>query len=60
VGGYSAHAGQSDLVRFVTGVEVPPSEIRIVHGDADAKELLRRQFHSVGLTEIMIPGLHTH
>jgi metallo-beta-lactamase family protein len=57
VGGYSAHAGQSDLVRFVTGIVPSPSEIRIVHGDADAKELLSRQFHSVGLTGIIIPGL---
>ncbi len=57
VGGYSAHAGQSDLVRFVRGIEPPPSEIRIVHGDAGAKELLKRQFHSVGLKGIMIPGL---
>ncbi|MCL7945089.1 MBL fold metallo-hydrolase [Marinobacter sp. ATCH36] len=57
VGGYSAHAGQSDLVRFVSGIEPAPSEIRIVHGDADAKEALKRQFHSIGLTGIMIPGL---
>lgn len=56
-GGYSAHAGQSDLVRFVTSIEPPPSEIRIVHGDSDAKETLKRQFHSAGLTGIMIPGL---
>lgn len=57
VGGYSAHAGQSDLVRFVTGIEPAPSEIRIVHGDAGAKESLKSQFHSAGLTGIMIPGL---
>ncbi|MBJ7278460.1 MBL fold metallo-hydrolase [Marinobacter salarius] len=57
VGGYSAHAGQSDLVRFVRGIESPPTEIRIVHGDAQAKESLKSQFHSVGLTGIMIPGL---
>ena len=57
VGGYSAHAGQSDLVRFVCGIESPPSEIRIVHGDMRAKESLKSQFHSAGLTGIMIPGL---
>ena len=57
VGGYSAHAGQSDLVRFVCGIESPPSEIRIVHGDMRAKESLKSQFHSVRLTGIMIPGL---
>lgn len=57
VGGYSAHAGQSDLVRFVRGIESPPTEIRIVHGDARAKESLKSQFHSAELTGIMIPGL---
>lgn len=57
VGGYSAHAGQSDLLRFVSGIESPPMEIRIVHGDAKAKESLKSQFHSAGLTGIMIPGL---
>ncbi|NMT65238.1 MBL fold metallo-hydrolase RNA specificity domain-containing protein [Marinobacter orientalis] len=57
VGGYSAHAGQSDLVRFVSGIEPRPSEIRIVHGDASAKESLKSQFHSAGLKGIMIPGL---
>jgi metallo-beta-lactamase family protein len=57
VGGYSAHAGQSDLVRFVTGINPPPSEIRIVHGDDVAKETLKHQFHSVGLAGIIIPGL---
>lgn len=57
VGGYSAHAGQSDLVRFASGIEPPPTEIRIVHGDPHAKESLKSQFHSAGLTGIMIPGL---
>ena len=57
VGGYSAHAGQSDLLRFVKGIEPPPAEIRVVHGDAQAKESLKSQFHSAGLTGIMIPGL---
>ncbi len=57
VGGYSAHAGQSDLVRFVAGIHPSPAEIRIVHGDSSAKESLKSQFHSIGLTGIMIPGL---
>lgn len=39
--GYSAHAGQSDLIRFVKGIRKPPRQIRIVHGDDDAKETLR-------------------
>ncbi len=56
VGGYSAHAGQSDLVRFVSGIPVPPFEIRIVHGDADAKRALKRCFQSLSGTDIIIPS----
>lgn len=55
VGGYSAHAGQSDLIRFVEGIAQAPSEIRIVHGDPGAKRALKYRFHDLGHTGIMIP-----
>ncbi|KAA1174718.1 MBL fold metallo-hydrolase [Marinobacter salinexigens] len=55
VGGYSAHAGQSDLVRFVSGIDVLPREIRLVHGDTSAKQALRKCFQSLGSTDIIIP-----
>jgi len=55
VGGYSAHAGQSDLLRFVEGMAEKPSEIRIVHGDPGAKRALKNRFQDLGLTGIMIP-----
>lgn len=55
VGGYSAHAGQSDLLRFVEGMAEKPSEIRIVHGDPGAKHALKNRFQDLGLTGIMIP-----
>lgn len=38
VSGYSAHAGQRDLLDFIEGIPNPPEEIRIVHGDAVAKQ----------------------
>ncbi len=41
--GYSAHADQADLLRFASAMRKPPSTIRIVHGDDDAKEALVRQ-----------------
>lgn len=41
IGGYSAHADQQDLVRFVRRMRKPPREVRLVHGDAGAKEGLR-------------------
>lgn len=38
--GYSAHADQSDLIRFVEGMKAPPKAIRLVHGENDAKKAL--------------------
>ncbi len=40
IGGYSAHADQDGLVRFVTGMRRKPSHIRIVHGEQKAKQAL--------------------
>ncbi len=40
IGGYSAHADQDGLVRFVTGIRRKPSHIRIVHGEQKAKQAL--------------------
>ncbi|SFR42150.1 metallo-beta-lactamase family protein [Marinobacter gudaonensis] len=56
VGGYSAHAGQSDLIRFVEGVPATPKQIRIVHGDRSAKEALKRCFQSRFNADIIIPS----
>ena len=40
IGGYSAHADQQGLLDFATGLSAPPREIRLVHGDARAKQTL--------------------
>ncbi|MGE8502057.1 MAG: MBL fold metallo-hydrolase RNA specificity domain-containing protein [Pseudomonas sp.] len=40
IGGYSAHADQRGLVRFVTGMREWPSEVRVVHGDSAPKREL--------------------
>lgn len=40
IGGYSAHADQAGLVGFVTGMRQWPGEVRLVHGDSDAKATL--------------------
>ena len=45
--GYSAHADQKDLLNFVERMRVKPNEIRIVHGDTEAKIVLRDKFLSV-------------
>jgi len=40
--GYSAHADQSTLVNWVKSMPEPPGEIRLVHGEAKAREALSR------------------
>jgi len=41
--GYSAHADQKDLVNWVNSMERRPNEIRLVHGDAKAREALSKR-----------------
>ena len=52
VGGYSAHADQADLVGFVTRMKEWPMEIRLIHGEDQAKqrlaELLKSRYRDVG------------
>lgn len=35
--GYSAHADQSDLLRFIEGIEKSPKKIFLIHGEPEAK-----------------------
>lgn len=48
IGGYSAHADQEGLVKFAAEMQQWPTEIRIVHGERQAKQslasLLRRLY----------------
>ncbi len=55
VSGYSAHAGQSDLLRFVQGISQAPQEIRIVHGDEDAKQAFKKELDRLLSSEVLIP-----
>lgn len=60
VGGYSAHADQTGLIEFVTGMDHWPGQIKIVHGDSDAKRTLagelRRRYEEKGrAVEIEVP-----
>lgn len=60
VGGYSAHADQADLVGFVTRMKTWPKEIRLIHGEDQAKErlaeVLRTRYQDAGKEgEISIP-----
>ncbi|PAU86531.1 MBL fold hydrolase [Pseudomonas sp. WN033] len=42
LGGYSAHADQKGLVNFITRMRHWPSEVRLVHGDPEAKQSLAK------------------
>jgi metallo-beta-lactamase family protein len=41
ISGYSAHAGQDNLLRFIKGIRKKPSLIRLVHGEPYAQEALQ-------------------
>ncbi|KTF19181.1 MBL fold metallo-hydrolase RNA specificity domain-containing protein [Pseudoalteromonas sp. 10-33] len=47
ISGYSAHADQNGLIKFVTGMRKKPSHIKIVHGDDDAKAALASKYEEV-------------
>ncbi len=51
IGGYSAHAGQRDLVNFVKRMKRWPGQIRIVHGNPSAREALRKEYEALGRAE---------
>ncbi|WP_107851127.1 MBL fold metallo-hydrolase [Oceanimonas marisflavi] len=56
VSGYSAHAGQEDLINFATGITPPPRQIRLIHGEAGAKAALQaRLVELLPETEVVIP-----
>ena len=54
--GFSAHADQKDLLGFVGRMRKPPRQVRLVHGDEDAKAtlaaLLRQRHPGV---EVVVP-----
>ncbi len=55
--GYSAHADQTDLLKFVAGISEKPSAIRIVHGDDEAKITLQNKLRAMlPGCEVVIPG----
>jgi len=64
IGGYSAHADQAGLVRFVTGMRSWPTEVRIVHGDEQAKATLaghlKERYRQAGRSvDIVIPAVRS-
>jgi metallo-beta-lactamase family protein len=54
ISGYSAHADQNGLIKFVTGMHKKPSRIKIVHGDVEAKAGLAEKYKEVLGNEVKI------
>ncbi|MFL3650469.1 MAG: MBL fold metallo-hydrolase RNA specificity domain-containing protein [Pseudoalteromonas sp.] len=54
ISGYSAHADQKGLIKFVTGMRKKPSHIKIVHGDDEAKSALAKKYKEVLGSEVKI------
>ena len=60
LGGYSAHADQQDLLNFVSGMAQWPEQIRLVHGEIQAKQALAKELSGLyraqnTSVEILIP-----
>jgi metallo-beta-lactamase family protein len=54
--GYSAHADQSDLLRFVRRMHRYPRQIRVVHGEQQAKQVFAHKLEEIcPQAEILIP-----
>lgn len=47
IGGYSAHADQAGLLRFITGMQRWPQQVRLVHGEQRVKQVLKREIEQV-------------
>lgn len=56
ISGYSAHAGQGDLVNFVKRMRRYPREVRLIHGDDNAKRMLKSRLDALNTgAQIVIP-----
>lgn len=47
LGGYSAHADQASLVRFISGMRKWPQQVRLIHGETGAKTALKNKILAV-------------
>ncbi|MDF2155721.1 MBL fold metallo-hydrolase [Vibrio sp. CAU 1672] len=51
--GYSAHADQAGLIRFVEGIQPLPKEVHLIHGEAKAKRKIYRQISNLGCNTLL-------
>ena len=55
LGGLSAHAGQSGLIRWIANFRPQPRTI-LVHGEAEAQQALQEKLHQQLKLEVEIPA----
>lgn len=67
LGGYSAHADQAELIDFVRSASPPVGEIRLIHGEDDARRTLAALLRPEGSapskasrSELQHPAVRVH
>jgi len=53
---FSAHAGRSELLRWVAGMPAPPKQLFLVHGEPDAAMALQEAVQSQFGWNVTIPA----
>ena len=56
ISGYSAHADQGDLIRWVKGFRKKPEKSFLVHGEIESKRVLKRELKAIGLDVVVAKG----
>jgi metallo-beta-lactamase family protein len=52
ISGYSAHADQQNLVNFIKRMRKHPKHVRLVHGEPEAQQALRRKLAELAISTI--------
>ena len=52
ISGYSAHADQENLANFIKRMRKRPKHVRLVHGEPDAQQALRRKLAKLDIPTI--------
>ncbi|SER74829.1 metallo-beta-lactamase family protein [Vreelandella subterranea] len=63
ISGYSAHAGQRDLLNFIKRMRRWPPEVRLVHGDDHARQALKESIEAMAdkagrLVNVVLPSVY--
>ncbi|MFN2411321.1 MAG: MBL fold metallo-hydrolase RNA specificity domain-containing protein, partial [Halomonas sp.] len=63
ISGYSAHAGQRDLLNFIKRMRRWPREVRLVHGDDHARQALKASIEAMAQKagrqlDVVVPSVY--